>query len=148
MQHSILSIQQPWAWAIVNGWKPIENRTWRSNHYGLLLIHAGKRELREDVEDVLEVVSEQAGLEFVELEERYELEKVLGAIVGLCVMRGCTSSQEEAERILRSPAPEAARNVERWWGGAYGFLLTDAEPLAAPVPLRGRLGIWRQEAEV
>ena len=39
-----LSIQQPWAWAVVNGWKPIENRTWHTNYHGPLLIHTGQRE--------------------------------------------------------------------------------------------------------
>jgi hypothetical protein len=37
-----LSIQQPWAWAILAGIKTVENRTWRTNHRGPLLIHASK----------------------------------------------------------------------------------------------------------
>ena len=39
-----LSVRQPWAWAIVAGWKPIENRTWATDYRGPLLIHAGRRE--------------------------------------------------------------------------------------------------------
>ena len=35
-----LSIRQPWAWLVVNGYKDIENRSWRTNHRGPLLIHA------------------------------------------------------------------------------------------------------------
>jgi hypothetical protein len=35
-----LSVRQPWAWLIVNGYKDIENRSWRTNHRGPLLIHA------------------------------------------------------------------------------------------------------------
>src|SRR2546430_9590561 len=35
-----LSIRQPWAWLVVNGHKDIENRSWRTNHRGPLLIHA------------------------------------------------------------------------------------------------------------
>jgi hypothetical protein len=35
-----LSLKQPWAWLIVNGYKDIENRSWRTNHRGPLLIHA------------------------------------------------------------------------------------------------------------
>lgn len=37
-----LSIRQPWAWAIVNGHKTIENRTWATTYRGPLLIHASK----------------------------------------------------------------------------------------------------------
>src|SRR5712692_3895082 len=35
-----LSLRQPWAWLVVNGYKDIENRSWRTNHRGALLIHA------------------------------------------------------------------------------------------------------------
>ena len=38
-----LSIQQPWAWLIVNGHKDIENRDWRTNFRGPVAIHAGKK---------------------------------------------------------------------------------------------------------
>lgn len=37
-----LSIRQPWAWLIVNGYKSIENRTWNTRIRGTILIHAGK----------------------------------------------------------------------------------------------------------
>src|SRR5271165_5444563 len=35
-----LSVRQPWAWLIVNGVKDIENRSFRTDHHGPLLIHA------------------------------------------------------------------------------------------------------------
>jgi hypothetical protein len=35
-----LSLRQPWAWLVINGYKDIENRSWRTNHRGPLLIHA------------------------------------------------------------------------------------------------------------
>src|SRR5690349_14501124 len=38
-----LSIRQPWAWLIVNGHKPVENRSWPTKYTGKLLIHAGQR---------------------------------------------------------------------------------------------------------
>ena len=37
-----LSIRQPWAWLIVNGFKDVENRNWRTHWRGRLLIHASK----------------------------------------------------------------------------------------------------------
>jgi ASCH domain len=36
----VLSIQQPWAWAIVEGHKRVENRTWTTPYRGPVLIHA------------------------------------------------------------------------------------------------------------
>ena len=37
-----LSVRQPWAWLIVNGFKTVENRSWATDYRGPLLIHAGK----------------------------------------------------------------------------------------------------------
>lgn len=37
-----LSICQPWAWAIMEGHKHVENRTWCTHYRGRLLIHAGQ----------------------------------------------------------------------------------------------------------
>ena len=36
-----LSIRQPYAWLIANGYKDIENRTWDTKHRGPFLIHTG-----------------------------------------------------------------------------------------------------------
>jgi hypothetical protein len=35
-----LSVQQPWAWAIIHAGKCIENRDWRTHHRGWIAIHA------------------------------------------------------------------------------------------------------------
>ena len=35
-----VSIHQPWAWAILNAGKDVENRSWRTHHRGPILIHA------------------------------------------------------------------------------------------------------------
>jgi hypothetical protein len=36
-----ISIRQPWAWLIVNGYMDVENRIWAANVRGRVLIHAG-----------------------------------------------------------------------------------------------------------
>jgi ASCH domain len=37
----VLTVRQPWAWAIIHGGKDVENRSWRTKYRGPLLIHAG-----------------------------------------------------------------------------------------------------------
>lgn len=39
----VLTVRQPWAWAIAAGYKYIENRTWTTSYRGQLGIHAGAR---------------------------------------------------------------------------------------------------------
>ena len=46
-----LSIQQPWAAAILYEGKDVENRTWKTNYRGWFLIHAGKKVDKKAVED-------------------------------------------------------------------------------------------------
>jgi len=37
----VLTVRQPWAWAIVHGGKVVENRTWLTSYRGPVAIHAG-----------------------------------------------------------------------------------------------------------
>lgn len=39
-----LTIKQPWAQLIVDGIKPIENRTWKTNFRGRVYVHAGAKQ--------------------------------------------------------------------------------------------------------
>src|SRR5580693_2266204 len=62
-----LSIQQPWAWAILYLGKRIENRTWSSDFRGPIYIHAGLKidhdgleSLRLDIESLPKIWRPQA----------------------------------------------------------------------------------------
>ena len=142
-RRAVLSIRQPWAWAIVNGWKPVENRTWYSNYRGPLLIHAGKREEHGDIGYVLTMISQQTGEPLEALSERYQKEAQLGAVVGECLMVGCADSQMDADCLMNRDQKAC---VPRWWQGPYGFVFENAKAWATPAPLSGRLGIWFVDA--
>jgi hypothetical protein len=53
-----ISIQQPWAWAIIAGHKTIENRTWSTSYRGPLLIHAGQKLSKSGYDRLLEYGAE------------------------------------------------------------------------------------------
>ena len=46
-----LTLRQPWACLVVAGIKDVENRTWRTNHRGRLVIHAGSAIDREVMDE-------------------------------------------------------------------------------------------------
>lgn len=48
----VLTVRQPWAWAIIQGGKDVENRSWPAKHRGPLLIHAGNAFERDGYETV------------------------------------------------------------------------------------------------
>jgi hypothetical protein len=111
-----LSIRQPWAWLIVNGHKPVENRTWPTSHRGDLLIHAG---LAFDTEGLQSVLAAFPHLQAV-LPQQYEL----GGIVGTAQLVNC---------VQQHPSP--------WFTGPYGFVMYQPRPLPL-VRVRGVLGIF------
>jgi len=107
-----LSVQQPWAWLIVHGWKDVENRVWATGFRGRFLVHAGIN------------VDHDA---YAWLAHRFPdipIPRVLPSrgIVGAATLTDCV-------RTTSSP----------WHAiGQHGFLLEDA--VAYPtVPVRGHL---------
>lgn len=109
-----LSIQQPWAWLIVAGYKPIENRTWYTGHRGRTMIHAGKRMDDEafDLPMVREII------------DHAKPELLKGGFIGSVDIIDC---------VREHPSP--------WFFGPYGFVMADPRPCLFQ-PARGYLGFF------
>lgn len=125
-----LSLQQPWAWLIVNGYKDIENRDWFTSFRGPVLIHASKtwdeeafplwnRGFTYSKYDKPAIVPANIA-ELMPLFGKINL----GGIVGIAEITACAITH-------KSP----------WFVGEYGFVLENARPLPF-IPLRGRLGFF------
>lgn len=121
-----LSINQPWAWAIVNGYKGVENRDWDTKFRGDFLIHAGKR-------------FDDGGWDWIKdhfphipLPDRYAFEKMMGGIVGHARLIN-TIYVTEKHLLVEKDKP--------WFFGEYGFILDSAEPCALK-PCKGALGFF------
>ena len=112
-----LSIQQPWAWCIVNGHKTVENRTWNTKTRGLIGIHAGKT-FDNDGYDWIR--SQFPGLELPKVDA---FDK--GGIVGRANL---------IDTITELDDP--------WFFGPNGFIFEDAEPLTL-IPCRGQLMFFK-----
>lgn len=112
-----LTICQPYARLILYGEKPVENRTWRSDYHGPLLIHAGKSRAWLSEGD----------------EQRYTL--VYGAILGRVMMRG---SMRPERYIAEHPEHADSRHVN----GPWCFVLSEPELFDTPIPWRGRQGFF------
>ena len=112
-----ISIRQPWAWLIVQGYKDVENRTWATKHRGPILIHAGKT-----LDPYFDEIRQDVLAQGVEFPDAKHIER--GDIVGQVNIVDCvTESSSE------------------WFDGPYGFVLEDAQPLPFQ-PCKGRLGIF------
>jgi hypothetical protein len=121
-QVKALSIQQPWAWLIVNGHKPVENRRWKTGYQGPLAIHAGKQFDRLGYDFV------KSSFPDIEMPEPEAFER--GGMVGTVEMTGCVTSSDN-----------------RFFFGPYGFILENARPCRF-VPMIGKLSFFEVELEI
>ena len=115
----ILSLKQPWAWAVAAGKKTIENRTWSTPYRGTVYIHASSKLDRRALDWLRDQAHVTPPAEFVH-----------GAVVAVV----------EIVDVLTQP--EAAAFAP-WFFGPYGFVLANIRPLRTPVPDKGRLGLAR-----
>ena len=114
-----MTIKQPWAWAIVAGYKDIENRSRRTNYRGPLLIHAGAQ-------------LDSAGFEFLWKNGLYKaLPRTLptGGLVGMVEIADC---------IKQSDSP---------WGfpGYWHWVLRRPCEFRSSIPCRGFLGMFEPD---
>lgn len=119
-----ISIRQPWAWLIVNGYKDIENRTWDTKYRGPVLIHASsRRPTVAEVEAARDILRQTAGEEVARMMPGVNTFS-LGGIVGIATITGtCESSS--------SP----------WFFGPKGFNLADAQTVRF-YPMKGKLSFF------
>lgn len=110
----ILVVRQPWAWLIVSGHKDIENRSWKTNYRGPLLIQAAASQPTDDA-------IADARRRRVKLPPEYET----GGIIGMVQVIDCV---------------QASRS--KWFeSGGFGWVLSNARQLKF-VPHKGRLGLF------
>ncbi len=119
-----LSINQPWAWLIVNGYKGVENRDWDTRYRGEFLVHAGKK-IDYDAYEYLEDVD--IGIDIPPPDELQT-----GGIVGKARLIN-TVHIKDKHLVTEKDKP--------WFFGQYGFMLDGQEPCELK-PCKGALGFF------
>lgn len=123
----VLTIKEPWASLIINGYKKYEFRSWKTKYRGKILIHAGMS------------LEKDAAKRFSE----YNLEYYKGAIIGEATITDCilvdTKFNEELRKI--NPLVYARSNhVE-----TYAWKLENIKKYDKPIYIKGKLGLWNYE---
>ena len=109
-----LSIRQPWAWLIAQGYKDVENRTWRTKHRGTIYIHASQ------TIDTLAVSVFKEELPDITFPKRFDT----GGIIGRAELIDCVTE-----------------HGSEWFEGPYGFVMANPE-LVDYYPLKGKLRLF------
>jgi len=134
-----LSIRQPWASLILKAGKNIENRDWRTQYRGRILIHAAKGMTRAEHEDAIDfaVAAIKADPRNAGNTKRTTLRELGFAFEDL-PRGGIVGSVEITACVTDSASP--------WFVGRYGFMLRDPKPLPF-TPWKGQLGFFGVPAE-
>lgn len=143
----ILTVRQPWAWAIIHGGKDVENRVRNiaGDYRGAIAIHAAKV---DDPEAWRRLVKTNLAAWGRAMESPRSL--VGGAILGvvnLTAVHECRPSQTRSFSGLpvcfdsETPIGEVCST----WAevGTYHLELENPRPLSEPIPYKGALGLRR-----
>lgn len=125
----VLTIKEPWASLIINGYKKYEFRTWKTNYRGKILIHAGMSLDRNMLEKV----------------KNYNLTCSKGYIVGEASLVDCILVDEEFNERLKNIDPIIYGNNSHI--GTYAWKLENIIMYKNQIPIKGKLGLWNYEID-
>jgi hypothetical protein len=149
-----LTVQQPWAWAIVHGGKDVENRTRNlaGSYRGPVAIHAGLKTDRLGIGATVirDAWREQYGWDIADAPPLRS-----GAVIGvvdLVDVHTATTCMDviDGEWATCSPwaEPQYVEHGGRERRDVVHLVLEDPRPLTHPIPAKGRLGLWTPDAEL
>ena len=143
-----ITIKQPWASLIVEGIKDVENRTWKTNFRGRVLVHAAARPANIKYE-----IEGQASIKEIKMFSalgRAEKDNLFGCIIG---------SVEIVDCVINHPGIWAEKTINKtyWKNGKhylekvkpiYNWVLANPIKFPEPIPCKGKLSFWESECEV
>lgn len=135
----VITVRQPWAFAIARLGKDVENRGWATAYTGPVLIHAAKGLTRAELLNALQGLRERLDVDETPGAIRRRVlamsldpsDYVRGAVVAVAELTGCK---------LR-PMRGGGSDFSPWHTrGAWGHRLSRVKALKEPVPWKGMLG--------
>ncbi|WP_062516470.1 ASCH domain-containing protein [Demequina gelatinilytica] len=136
----VLTVRQPWAWAIIHGGKHVENRSRNiaGDYRGPVAIHAAAREA-ERYHQAAEEIYDRAGT--------YVLKAPQSAIVGVVDLVDVHKDDRCDDKAHPHTPGELACSS---WAMAdhHHLVLTNPRPLTNPIRARGRLGLWKPDEDL
>ena len=124
----VLTIKQPWASLIIQGYKRFEFRSWQTKYRGDLLIHAGKGIDKEAVERLKKYIPE---------------DMPLGKIIGKVKLVDCIKMSPEFKEKLLKENKDIYKDSS--FKENYGWQLTDIQKFDEPIEAKGKLSLWEYD---
>ena len=121
----VLTIKQPFASLIAEGYKIYEFRTWKTHYRGEFLIHAGLG------------VDKEAMKRF----EYLNLDYPKGKIIAKCNLTDCVIIDDKMKEILKELDPIVYKGIINSNEKEYGFKLDNIKKIK-PIEAKGKLSFW------
>ena len=121
----VLTLKQPWASLIVEGYKEYEFRSWKTNYRGDFLIHVG---LGVDKEAMKRL-------------EYLKLDYPQGCIIGKVTLTDCLLVDDKLKEELKRKDKLVYQGTINSKGKEYAFKLENASKIK-PIFTKGKLGFW------
>jgi len=122
-----ITIKQPWASLIVNGYKKYEFRSWKTNYRGELYIHAGKGIDKEGMKRV----------------ESLNLKYPKSRIIGKVIIEDCIELNDKVNNEINVKNEIVyGKDINR---KGYAWVIKESELLNIEKEINGKLGLWNIE---
>lgn len=118
-----LTIKEPWASLIINGYKKYEFRTWKTSYRGKILIHAGKTFDKN----------------YKEIFSSYNLDYGNGEIIGEATIIDCVKVTKELTKKLKQEDSLVYANDQT---DKYAFFLSNIKKYDKRTSCNGSLSLW------
>lgn len=129
----VISIKEPFASFIKEGYKKIETRSWKTNYRGELFIHASGKNIAKKFLKNKYIVS-----------LTNELNMNYGNIICRGILVDCVYMDEDFLNLMKKNENEF--NLGLYEIGRYAWILEDVEPIY-PIPAKGKLNIWNYDGD-
>ena len=123
----VLTLKQPWATLVSEGYKKYEFRTWKTNFRGELYIHAGKGIDKEGMERV----------------KSLNLDYPKGKIIAKVTITDCIKLNSEINKKINKENSMIYGNNENREG--YAWKIEKVEKINLNKAIKGKLGLWNYE---
>jgi len=122
----VITIKEPYATLIKEGYKEYEFRTWKTSYRGDILIHSAKSYDKNNLD------------RFKDKNLKYNM----GKIIAKATITDCIEVDEKIKKELLNKDKEVYKNLSKERDKPlYGFKIENIE-IIEPIEVKGQLGLW------
>ncbi len=123
----VITLKQPWATLIAEGYKKYEFRSWKTNYRGEIYIHAGKGIDEERMKRV----------------RKLDLSYPQSVIIARVIISDCIKLTEDINKKIIEENPLIyGNNLKR---SGFAWKIENVKKIKSSKIIKGNLGIWNYE---